>query len=248
VDAQPPLDARPGPDQPPDTSALPGVWQLLLRDRPRTDAACADRDQAARLLPAFLGVSAAGIGAFAVCQGLLMAASGPEAWMAGGASAAWLIFSIFVAFEAGLMGAQVASLPSWYFYALLTGIRTHGWRLTVEALRARATASVVLVGLLPVYLSAALGLVLLFPEGTSFEDGHRVLITLGFGLPFLAGLVAPASLLRVLHRLARDSEGARPVASRRRPMPWLMALAWTVLFASMAPLGVFRALVALLGV
>jgi len=30
-------------------------------------------------------------------------------------------------------------------------------------------------------------------------------------------------------------------------MPWLMALSWTVLFASMAPLGVFRALYALLG-
>ena len=191
------------------------------------------------------------VAAFAVAQGLVLGTLEPGSILSplGSHSLAWRVVVIFAAYELGLMGAQVASLPSWYFYALLTGIRTHGWRLAVEAMRARATASLALLGILPVYLAASLGLSLLLPAngGPEWQALMTLFTAAGFGLPFLAGLAAPASLVRVLRQLAQDSDAHRPAASRRKARPWLMALGWTLLFSSMAPLGVFRALQVLAG-
>lgn len=251
-----PLSLSPDPSAatPTPTSAQledPDVFELLLRQRDRADEVCAEPASAAALLPRLLAVGVVGVGAFALAQGLVLGRLDHPHFLEPltTGSLPWRVLVIFAAYELGLMGAHVAALPSWYFYALLTGIRTHGWRLAVEAMRARATAALALLGILPVYVAAALGLSLLVPEGSGGGlNAALILVTsAGFCLPFVAGLAAPAGLLRTLLRLAEQSDAVRPEASRRRARPWLMALAWTVLFASMAPLGVGRALVALAG-
>lgn len=228
--------------------APPTMIDLLLRERETTDRLCADRDQAAALLPRLLAIGATSIAAWAVVHGGLLLASEQSILPAAlaGAPPWWTPIVLFCALEGGLLGAQLAGMPSFYFYGLLAGIETHGWRIVVESMRARATAAVVLLGLLPVYLAVGLGLVLVFPDAT-WEGRTLHAIVLGFGgtaLPFVAGLAAPASLYRAFRRML--SEGMPEGQTRRRPMPLLLVLAWSALFTVLAPLGAWRIGVALL--
>jgi len=240
----PALDGRPDA-----TPSAVSTVTLLLRDRERCDALCAQPDAAARLLPRFIGVSALGIGAWAGVQGLLFSLcvndlavpglTGEPLWFTAGV--------LFLAYEGALMGAQVAGLPTFSFYGLMAGFRTHSGRIATESLRARATAAVVLMGLLPVHLAVGLGLVLFFDEPSTAGSMWQGLVLLGGGmaLPFVAGLAAPGSLVRAFRGLARDA-AERP-DGERRPMPVLLAVAWSAVFTVMAPLGVWRILQLLVG-
>ena len=233
----------------PAAAPTPSTVDLLLRDRDRCDALCSDPDAAARLIPRFLGLSALGIAAWAVVQGLLLQHTAqellPEAL--SGAPAWWSAGVLFLAYAGALMGAQVAGLPTFTFYGLLAGFQTHAWRIATESLRARATAAVVLMGLLPVYLAVGLGLVLFFDQPSAAGEGWQLLVLVagGYTLPFVAGLAAPASLIRAFRGMARQAADARE--GQRRPMPVLLALAWSAVFTAMAPLGVLRLLDALVG-
>lgn len=213
------------------------TYDLLLREKEEADALCADPDGSARLLPRFVLTGSAGVAAYAVVQASLLHMLGDRALpeVAGHLPVPLTAAMLFVAFEAGFLGSHVAGLPSYYFYALLAGIRTHSWRLVAESMRARATASVVLLGLLPVYLAGGLGLCLL-TDGTYHDLTRVVVLLVGYALPFVAGLAAPATLLRSVLRLAKEQPGSR------RATPILLTLAWTALFTAMAPLGVFRTL------
>lgn len=240
------------PLHPPAASVLsePSLVDLLLRDRDQADRACADPATAARLLPRFIGLSALGIGAWSVVHGLLLSLSTQQLNPHGlfGAPITVTIPALFLAYEGALTGAQVAGLPTFSFYGLMAGFRTHAWRIATESLRARATAALVLMGLLPVYLAVGLGLVLLFPEPGGVGAAWQALVLGigGFTLPFVAGLAAPASLLRVFRKLAHEAEDGRP-GQGRRPMPLLLAMAWSAVFSVMAPLGVLRILTVLVG-
>ena len=215
------------------------TYDLLLREREEADALCADRDGSAHLLPRFVLTGSAGVAAYAVVQALLLHML-PDS-MAPTPAPAWTAMFLFVAFEGGFLGSHVAGLPSYYFYALLAGIRTHSWRLVAESMRARATASVVLLGLLPVYLAAGLGLCLLAHAPGWQHLATAVVLGLGYTLPFLAGLAAPVTLLRSFLHMSREQAGGR------RAMPVLLTLAWTALFTVMAPIGVIRAFTWLTG-
>ena len=226
----------------------PDLLDLLLRDKESTDRLCADRDQAAALLPRLLAIGAASVAAWALVHGGLLLASQQAILPAALADAPpwWTPIVLFVALEGGLLGAQLAGMPSFTFYALLAGIETHGWRIAVESMRARATAAIMLLGLLPVYLAVGLGLVLVFPDA-AWEGRALHGLVLGVGgtaLPFIAGLAAPGSLLRAFHRML--SEGLPTGQTRRRPMPLLLVLAWSTLFTALAPLGAWRIAMALL--
>jgi hypothetical protein len=226
----------------------PAMLDLLLREKETTDRLCADRDQAAALLPRLLAIGAASIAAWALVHGGLLLASQQSILPAALADAPpwWTPIVLFCALEGGLMGAQLAGMPSFYFYGLLAGIETHGWRIVAESMRARATAAVVLLGLLPVYLAVGLGLVLVFPDA-AWDARALHSIVLGFGgtaLPFVAGLAAPGSLYRAFRRML--AEGMPPGQTRRRPMPLLLVLAWSALFTALAPLGAWRIGMALL--
>lgn len=232
----------------PPSATSPALLDLLLREKKTTDTLCADRDQAAALLPRFLATGAASIAAWALVHGTLVVASNQAVLPDALATAPpwWAPVVFFLALEGGLLGAQLAGMPSFYFYALLAGIETHGWRIVVESLRARATAAVVLLGLLPVYLAMGLGLVLVFQGGPTEGRALQTLV-IGFGgtaLPFIAGLAAPGSLYRAFRRML--SEGLPPGETRRAPMPLLLVLAWSALFTVLAPLGAWRIGAALL--
>lgn len=220
----------------------PGLVDLLLGERDAADALCADRQSAAALLPQLVAIGAVGVAAWAVVHGGLLVANGAALapWPLADGPGWWAPIALFVSFEVAFLAAQLVGLPSFYFYGLLAGIHTHGWRIAVESLRARATSAVVLMGLLPVYFAVGLGATLLFDDpglGASAQAGF--VMTLGFVLPFLAGLAAPASLYRAFRGLMPPGPEGQ---SRRRPMPLLLVFAWSGFFTALAPLGAWRLL------
>lgn len=216
------------------------VVDLLIRRRDLMDEAVTDRDAAARLLPRLVGISVVGVAAFSVVQGGLLTLEGAAVWPAGVSETSPLkaMGSVFLAYSAGLFGAQVASLPSAYFYALLAGVKTHGWRVAVEAMRAQATSATVLLGLLPVYFAVALGVALGFDDLQWFWR-NLVIGVGGYTLPFVAGLGGVVAMLRAFTQLVR---GPQVEGVARSPMPVLLVLSWSVLFTAMAPLAVWRVL------
>ncbi len=137
------------------------------------------------------------------------------------------------AYGLGFFGAQVAALPSAWFYALLAGIRQPAWRVAGEAMRAHATTSMVQIGLLPVYFAAALGLVFLDP---GLHGAGRVAVGFGYLIPFVSGLAGTTAMYRAFTRQLAATR-LDPEASRS-PAPSLLVFAWSLLFTAMAPLGV----------
>lgn len=224
----------------------PALSELLLKEPEALDALCGDAESTASLLPRLVGISALGLGAFALVQGGLAAGPGAELMAPFSAESAHVglpraVGVVFLSYAAGFFGAQVASLPSAYFYALLAGVKTHSWRVAAEAMRSQATSSLVLLGLLPVYLAVALGLAMgADPVTSTFGEREtaRFVLHLGYLLPFVAGLSGVRSMHRNFLGLVR---GARK-DGERTPMPTLLVLAWSMLFAVLAPLGVLRAL------
>lgn len=218
-------------------TAEPTTFELLVQHRELAAAACEHPERAARMLPRFVGVSVLGIAAYAVVQGAVLSVAQSSAQPGGLLESGFGMRAlvIFAAYAAGLFGAQVASLPSAYFYALQAGIRTHSWRIAVEAMRAQATAAVVLLGLLPVYLAAGLGVSLSGPDQDAELLIHGMV---GYTLPFVGGLVGTFGLFRAFTQIAQ----AARADSVRSPWPAMAVLAWAALFTAMAPLGVVRVL------
>ena len=214
-------------------------WWSCCCDCAPADALCADRAEAARLLPRLLGLSTIAIAAFACVQGAVLGLSAQDVPPEGlvGAPLHVAIPSIFLAYELALTGAQVAGLPTFTFYGLLAGYQTHAGRIGLERARARATAAVVLIGLLPVYLTVALGLLLL--HGLRREAWHGLVLVCG-GFCCLrrgaGGTCQPAA------RLPRPRGRLGAVPWRATPTHAGPAgVRWSAVFA-MAPLGVFRVL------
>lgn len=207
------------------------ISDRILRDAPGLDVEAAHPDSAFALLPRLVGLGVTGLVAYSVVQTLLVHLAGPD--LVPDASVLAVGARIGSAYLFGFFGAQVAGLPSAWFYALLAGIRTDAWRVTVEAMRAQATSAIVLLGLLPVYLAVGVGVTMVDEDALEF----MVVACGGYSLPFFAGLWGTAAMYRSFRRLV-ERERARAEAPRTA-MPSLLVLAWAMLFTAMAPLGVF---------
>lgn len=226
---------------------MPSTLALLLRRDNDPDAILDDPIEASRQLGPLVALSTFALGAWALAQAALLAGLPALPGLPGAAEASGpeLALAIFAAGAAGLFGAQLAGLPTFYFYTLLAGLSTHGWRVSVESMRAQATAGLVLLGALPVWVAAAEGLRLLIGEAPhEAELTAGVVWVVGGALPFLTGLFAPLTLLRAMKRLALREVRAE---GRRAPLPTLLVTAWSLCFTAMAPLGLLRTLDLLLG-
>jgi len=130
----------------------------------------------------------------------------------------------------GMVEALGICLPSFYFYGLLAGVRATMLQVAAISLHALARTGVILMGILPVYVAAILGTVVL---GATGGRAYEALMMAGVLLPFLAGL----STLPVMYRGFVDLIETLPEAraASRAPMVRLLALAWAVLYTVVAP-------------
>ena len=135
-----------------------------------------------------------------------------------------LVYSI------GMVAALGICLPSFYFYGLLAGVRATMLQVTAIGLHAFARTGVILMGVLPVYVAAILGVeVLGLTDGLTYD----VLLAAGVILPFAAGTMSLRVMYLGFTDLIRTLPEAR--AESRAPMVRLLAVAWAVLYTVVAP-------------
>jgi hypothetical protein len=195
----------PGPNE---RSTL-GLVELFLKDRARLDSLLRDPAHEAELFPRLLAIALSGFTVFGITISIILSTAGlglpglpAVRWSDG--SAFWLI----LAYDLGLVAACGVCLPSFYFFGLLAGVRTSMLQVTLQALRGLAATSVVLVGILPIHVAIALGLVIFEAP----NDFTRQALYLGLALPFVAGLWGVGSIYRGFLSLARALavDGAPP--------------------------------------
>jgi hypothetical protein len=181
-------EAAPDDDTGNERSVL-GLTELLLKNSARLDRLARDDSRQPLLIPSFLAVGLASFSLFALALVLTLNAAPPAAlpeplagaWTAhrtGSAVALWLAYGLGFTLTTGVC------LPSFYFYGLLAGVRVSWLQVTAQVMKGQGATAVMLMGILPVYLAAALGAIVF---GAPLHI-LRVVLYAGLGLPFVAGL------------------------------------------------------------
>lgn len=137
------------------------------------------------------------------------------------------------AYAFGLVAASGVALPSLYFYCLLAGVRMSMLEVVVHAVKAKSIAAVALVGILPIYVAAAMGVVI-FNAG---EYWLQLTIFLGLVLPFIAGFWGTASLYQGFSQLC-DTMPADRMANRQCFLRRLV-LSWSACYSAIMPVMIY---------
>jgi hypothetical protein len=121
-----------------------------------------------------------------------------------------------IAYAVGCTLATGVCLPSFYVYGLLAGVRISWLQVTAQVMKGQASTGVMLLSILPIYLAGALGAVVLGVP----PDSLRVVLYVGLGLPFVAGLWG----VRSIHRGFLGLADTLPPDRRCRRECWLRRL------------------------
>ena len=150
--------------------------------------------------------------------------------------APWLngeALALVAAYAFGLVAASGVCLPSLYFYCLLAGVRMTMLDVVVHAVKSKAVAAVALVGILPIYVALAMGVVI-------FGGGELLLaptLLLGLMLPFIAGVWGTISLYQGFSQLCDTMSPAR--AKRRQCFLRRLVLSWSACYSAVMPVMIF---------
>lgn len=238
-----------------ESHSLLALIELVLKDPHALNALIRRTAVQPALVPKFLVISLASFTLFGVALAIVIAASGLTADLHemadvirdGGplisfdptgtpsplrhlADAAALI----AAYGFGLIAATGVCLPSLYFYGLLSGIKLTMLDVVVHALKAKATTAVALVGILPIYVALAMGVLIfdIFPQPIL-----RYTLWLGFLLPFIAGLWGTVSLYRGFSTLTDTLPPDR--CERRSCFLRRLVFAWSACYTAVSPVMIF---------
>ena len=238
-----------------DDLTLFGLVELILKDRPRLEAAIRQRSWQPTVIPRLLAISLASFVLFGVSMAVVMSASGlaielaaVDAALNGGQTLwsyrpvdgfldAWRTGSglaLIAAYAFGLIAATGVCLPSLYFYGLLAGVKLTMVDVVTHALKGKATTAVALVGILPVYVAVCMGIIVFefLPRGWL-----EVALFSGLCLPFVAGLWGTVSLYHgfaaLTDTLPADCRDRRACFLRR------LVFSWGVCYTAVAPLMIF---------
>ncbi len=185
-----------------DPSAL-GLAELLLKNHCQVDGMVRDEDLQAVLIPRFLGIAVTSFTVFSLALAMLLSLM-PVENLPGFLKEAWIRspsqagVSLWLAYTFGLIVATGVCLPSFYFYGLLSGVRITLLQVTAHIMQGMAATSLMLLGLLPIYVAYVLGMIVFHATGTSI----RPMIYIGLALPFVAGLYGVRTIYRGFMQLA----------------------------------------------
>ena len=186
----------------------------MLKDQRRLDAFIRDEGRAADLIPRLLTVALVGFTIFGVAATVIVNVGGVSpSWMppARWSDGTWK--SLTLAYVLGLVAAPGICLPSFYFYGLLAGVRLSMLQAVAHTVKCLAVTSMVLVGVLPIYVALALGMIVF----SAPAEWMALSIGLGLALPFIAGLWGVRSLYRGVHRPRRHAAHLPPVPPHLLP-------------------------------
>ena len=173
----------------PDERSVLDLTELLLKDPGRLDRLARDEVRQPLLIPSFLAVGLASFSLFALALVLTLGAA-PAAALPGFLAGPWAAsrtassVALWLVYALGFTLTTGVCLPSFYFYGLLAGVRVSWLQVTAQVMKGQASTAVMLMGILPVYLAAALGAIVFAAP----PDVLRVVLYAGLGLPFAAGL------------------------------------------------------------
>jgi hypothetical protein len=221
------------PDGPPAS-----VVEMLLKDQPALDRLLRDPAWQRRLIPRLLAVALVGFAVYGLVTTLVLNAIYFEHgyWPALLPRSVWnrpSAGNLTLAYCLGLIAANGVCLPSFYFYGLLSGVKTTMLGVTAHALKGMAAGAVMLVGILPIYVALALSAIV-FPTP---EPLVALWVVVGLSLPFIAGLWGAVCLYRgfvcledTIPALRRQSRGC---LLRR------LILAWSGCYTCVTPLMIY---------
>lgn len=218
-----------------------GLVELLLKQPARVDRLNRDEARQPELIPRFLGVGLASYLAFGVLMVLILnfapAAAWPHSLVIPMPPAHWhdgTFWSLPVGYTVGLVLAICVCLPSFYFFGLLAGIKMSFRQVVGQVMKGTAANAVLLVGILPIYVAVAMGLIV-------FDAPADVLqwtLKIGLLLPFIAGPWGMRSIYLGVMGLA----DTLPAKCRHRRTCFLRRLtfAWSACYAAVSPIMIYR--------
>ena len=210
-------------------NGLPGMMDLVLRGGRALDGLMLDEAALPRTSQQLLALALLGIGVHGLVLGIaaqLLPAEVVGPFSCRGTPALWMP----LAFMGSYVGALCICLPSFYFYTQLAGLDASFKLVTAQALRAQATTSVLLLGVLPFYAAYALA------AGLRAIDAHSV-IAVGYLLPFAVGLWGVRALYRAFAGLSIHLPRTH---ARRGNFLLVMVLCWATVFTVVAPVALWR--------
>jgi hypothetical protein len=166
-----------------------GLAELLLKEPAQIDALTRDQARQPDLVPRFLALSLLSFSLFGFTLVFLFATA-PAAALPAFLAPRWIAhpvtsaLALWLAYALGFVIPTGICLPSFYFYGLLAGVRVSWAQVTTLILKGKASTSVLLLGILPIYMAIVLGLSVFHADSRSLE----ISLYLGLGLPFAAGL------------------------------------------------------------
>jgi hypothetical protein len=235
-----------------------GLVELLLKNRRGLHQLLRRQPAHAGLLPRLLAISLTGFVLFGVTMSLVLTVANRWPSLTAiatminhpaqrlisfdtihspwGKLSPWISGQAFVltgAYAFGLVAASGVALPSLYFYCLLAGVRMTMLEVVVHAVKAKSIAAVALVGILPIYVAAAMGVVIL----NAGEYWLQLTIFLGLVLPFIAGFWGTASLYQGFSQLC-DTLPADRMANRQCFLRRLV-LSWSACYSAIMPVMIY---------
>jgi hypothetical protein len=207
-----------------------GVVEMMLKAPARLQEWMRDATRQPELMARFLAIALTGFTIFGVAQTLVLNASGD--WPSWIPSARWTgrsAANLALAYDVGLVAAAGICLPSFYFFGLLAGLRITMLEVAVHSVKCLATTAVFLVGILPIYVAVALGMIVFDAAWESLQ----MTLAIGLALPFLAGLWGVWTLyegfVALGGTLPEDRRWSRTRFLRR------LTLAWSVCYSLVTP-------------
>jgi hypothetical protein len=222
----------------PDDRSVLGLAELLLKNPSRVDSLARDESRQLLLLPSLLAIGLVSFSLFALALVLTLGAAPAEAlpevlaerWAAHRIGCA---LALGLAYALGFTLATGVCLPSFYFYGLLAGVRVSWAQVTAQIMKGQASTAVMLTGIMPLYVAAALG-------GIVFRGAPellRVIHYVGLALPFVAGLWGVRSIYIGFLGLS----DTLPPQRRRQRECWLRRLtaACSICYTAVCPVMIY---------
>jgi hypothetical protein len=209
----------------------PPMFDLVLRKPRLLDRVLWNEAALPKVIQELASLSVVGLAVYGLVVGvsaqLVRDRLWPGSFFLGGSPGVWMPLALVIAF----LGAICICLPSFYFFAQLSGLDASFRLVTAQALRGVATTGVLLLGAAPFYAAWVLGNVVgIF---TDVEATLRV----GLVVPFAVGLFGVAAVDRAF----RSMLDVLPVTHQRRGnFVRRMVLAWGALFTAVAPVALYR--------
>jgi hypothetical protein len=210
-----------------------GLAELLLKDPIRVDRMTRDDSRLGEVIPRFLALALASFTIYSFAMAAVLHFV-PVTALPPVVSTHWSdgvgpTFALWAAYSIGMIAASGVCLPSFYFFGLLAGVRFTFVQTVAHLVKGKGATSVMLVGLLPVYVAVALGMIVF----DASDSWLRQSVYLGLALPFVAGLWGVYSIhrgfLALVDTIPEEHRYSRALFLRR------LTLAWAAVYTAVTP-------------